>query len=71
MVENELFWQNCNWIAMSCVVYMVNCNFATHVTCPLTFKCINTMSCKCPLQFKNWVARLIEKHPFSHGVYQV
>jgi hypothetical protein len=22
---------------MSCIVYMVSCNFATHVTCPLVF----------------------------------
>jgi len=26
-----------DWVAMNCIVYMVSCNFATHVTCPLAF----------------------------------
>ncbi len=36
VVENELFWLNCNWIAMNCIAYMVNCNSAIHATCPWT-----------------------------------
>ncbi len=24
-------------VAMSCTIYTMNCNFATHATCPLTF----------------------------------
>jgi hypothetical protein len=30
-----LFWQNCNWVAMSCIVCMMNGNFTIHVTCSL------------------------------------
>jgi hypothetical protein len=26
------------------------------------------MSCKCPLQLKNWIARWVAKHPFFHNV---
>jgi len=30
---------NCfNWVAMSCTIYMVNYNFATHAICPLALK---------------------------------
>jgi hypothetical protein len=35
---NELFWHSYNWIAIGCIVYMVNCNFGTHATCLLAFR---------------------------------
>jgi hypothetical protein len=35
VVENELLWQNCNWIAMNCTIHTMSCNFVTHATCLL------------------------------------
>jgi len=36
IVENELFWLNCNGVAMSCTIYMVSYNFVIHAICLLT-----------------------------------
>jgi hypothetical protein len=30
-------WLSCNWVVMSCAIYTVSCNFATHATCLLEF----------------------------------
>jgi hypothetical protein len=34
--ENELFWQNCNWITMNYTIYTMNHNFTIRTTCSLT-----------------------------------
>jgi hypothetical protein len=35
VVENELFWLSCNWVAMNCTIYMMNYNSTIHATCLL------------------------------------
>jgi len=57
VVENELFWLSYNWVVMSYIVYMVNCNSATHVTCSLALTTYKY----------NELQGQLQNTPFSHS----
>ncbi len=69
-LHGKLTWTiRCNWNAPSCILIVVYA-YHIHVYCNLcnyynfsnkTHSCINTLSCKCPLQLKNPITSLIVK----------
>jgi hypothetical protein len=59
-----------NWfdrVAINYIVYTINCNFATHEICLLTFTTYKYSELQRSSVLKNWIARPIVKQPFFHS----
>jgi len=68
VVENELFWKSCNWVTMSCTVYTMNYNPATHATCLLALIMYKYSELQIFGATQNWVAGQSQNTHFSYSV---
>ncbi len=55
-----------DWVAMSCTIYMVSCNFATHVTCLLALMVYKHSELQVSFVIQK-VVRLVTKPLVSHN----